>query len=43
MMAGIVSTVCSDAVTIIDAEAVNKSYPGFFRDFAALGGNTEEE
>ncbi len=43
MMAAIVSTVCSEAVTIIGAEAVKKSYPGFFRDFAALGGIAEEE
>jgi 3-phosphoshikimate 1-carboxyvinyltransferase len=43
MMSAIVSTVCSDTVTIVDAEAVNKSYPGFFRDFAALGGTMEEE
>jgi 3-phosphoshikimate 1-carboxyvinyltransferase len=38
MAAAIVSAVCSEAVTIYDAEAVNKSYPGFFKDFTALGG-----
>ncbi len=42
MTAAVASTVCSGPVIIKDAEAVNKSYPGFFKDFAALGGNTEE-
>lgn len=43
MTAAIISTVCIDAVTIIEAQAVNKSYPGFFKDFTALGGTSEEE
>jgi len=38
MMASIASMVCENPVTINDAEAVNRSYPGFFRDFKALGG-----
>jgi len=38
MMAAIASGVCGGPVTIGGAEAVNKSYPGFFRDFEALGG-----
>lgn len=38
MMAAIASTVCEKPVTIKNAEAVNKSYPGFFEDFQALGG-----
>jgi len=38
MMAAIASIVCENTVTINDANAVNKSYPGFFRDFEALGG-----
>lgn len=42
MTAAIVSAACRDMVTIEEAEAVSKSYPGFFKDFAALGGNTEE-
>lgn len=42
MTAAIVSAVCSNAVTIQEAEAVNKSYPGFFKDFSALGGTHEE-
>ena len=31
-----------EAVTILEAQAVNKSYPAFFRDFAALGGCVTE-
>lgn len=42
MTAAIVSTVCVNGVTITDAEAVNKSYPGFFGDFTMLGGISEE-
>ncbi len=42
MTAAVVSTVCRGAVTIKGAEAVGKSYPGFFADFAALGGGIEE-
>ena len=38
MMAAIASTVCENPVKIKNAEAVNKSYPGFFEDFASLGG-----
>ncbi len=40
MMAAIASTVCEKPVKIKNAEAVNKSYPGFFKDFQALGGKT---
>jgi 3-phosphoshikimate 1-carboxyvinyltransferase len=42
MTAAVVSTACLEAVTIKGAEAVGKSYPGFFTDFAALGGAVEE-
>lgn len=42
MMAAIVATACEKPVYIEGAEAVRKSYPGFFRDFAALGGQIEE-
>jgi 3-phosphoshikimate 1-carboxyvinyltransferase len=42
MTAAVASAVCAGPVIIKDAEAVNKSYPGFFRDFTLLGGNTEE-
>lgn len=41
MMAAIFSCVCSGTVEIAGAEAVNKSYPGFWRDFARLGGRVE--
>ncbi len=37
MSAAIASIVCGD-VTILDAQAVNKSYPAFFEDFRKLGG-----
>lgn len=39
MSAAIAATVCLSPVTILGAEAVNKSYPGFWRDFEALGGH----
>ena len=45
MSAAIAATVCSEPVTILGAEAVNKSYPAFWSDFNALGGHailTEE-
>ena len=38
MMTAVISTACSEPVTIQDAHAVNKSYPGFFEDFSGLGG-----
>ena len=41
MMAAIASIACKDEVVIRGAEAVNKSYPAFFRDFAAMGGRVE--
>ncbi|HHT16586.1 MAG TPA: 3-phosphoshikimate 1-carboxyvinyltransferase [Papillibacter sp.] len=42
MAAAVASLICHGPVTIEGAEAVNKSYPGFFQDFAALGGTFEE-
>ncbi|MGE4484858.1 MAG: 3-phosphoshikimate 1-carboxyvinyltransferase [Oscillospiraceae bacterium] len=42
MTAAVLSSVCENPVTIASADAVNKSYPGFFRDFAVLGGIYEE-
>ena len=39
MSAAIASIACSEPVTILGADAVNKSYPEFFEDFAHLGGN----
>ena len=42
MTTAILSTVCSGEVILTNAEAVNKSYPGFFKDFLALGGVCSE-
>ena len=39
MSAAIAATVCAGPVTILGAEAVQKSYPHFWRDFEALGGH----
>ena len=41
MMAAVVSAGCTREVVIRGAEAVNKSYPGFWRDFGSLGGRVE--
>lgn len=41
MAAAIASCGCKTAVTITGAEAVRKSYPDFFKDFAALGGKVK--
>ena len=38
MAAAIAAAVCDSAVIISGAEAVDKSYPTFFKDFARLGG-----
>ena len=42
MAAAVASCGCTGPVIIRGAEAVNKSYPDFFRDFAALGGEVYE-
>ncbi len=42
MAASIAAAWAQGPVTILDAEAVSKSYPGFFRQFAALGGQAKE-
>jgi 3-phosphoshikimate 1-carboxyvinyltransferase len=42
MTAAVAALVCRSPVIIRDAEAVNKSYPGFYKDFTALGGTIEE-
>ncbi len=42
MAAALAALRCADPVTITGAQAVRKSYPAFFADFAALGGETEE-
>jgi len=41
MAATIAATVCAEPVTIRDAEAINKSYPGFFADLQQLGGSMQ--
>jgi 3-phosphoshikimate 1-carboxyvinyltransferase len=38
MAAAIAATMCAEPVLIKGAEAVNKSYPGFFDDLRLLGG-----
>ena len=38
MSAAIAATICAEPVIIQGAEAVSKSYPGFFDDMKALGG-----
>lgn len=42
MAAAVASCGCTGPLIIRGAEAVNKSYPDFFRDFAALGGEVCE-
>lgn len=41
MAAAVAAAVCREPVVIRGAEAVNKSYPGFFDDFRLLGGSVE--
>lgn len=41
MASAIASTVSDGEIIITDAEAVTKSYPDFWKDFASLGGNVE--
>ena len=41
MMAAVASCACAGEVIVRGAEAVNKSYPGFWRDFERLGGCVE--
>jgi 3-phosphoshikimate 1-carboxyvinyltransferase len=43
MSAAIAATVCGKPVTIIGAECVKKSYPGFWEEYARLGGNYEKQ
>ena len=42
MAAAIAATVCTKPVTILGAEAVNKSYPDFWDEFHRLGGKYEQ-
>ncbi len=41
MAAAIAATVCTRQVTILGAEAVSKSYPRFWEEYARLGGHYE--
>ncbi len=43
MAAAVAAAYADKPVRILDARAVEKSYPDFFRDFTALGGNTHVE
>ena len=42
MAAAVGATVCSKPVTILDADAVSKSYPAFWEDYRKLGGKYEQ-
>ncbi len=42
MAAAIAATVCTEPVTILGADAVNKSYPKFWDEYRRLGGNYEQ-
>ncbi|MCL2243169.1 MAG: 3-phosphoshikimate 1-carboxyvinyltransferase [Treponema sp.] len=42
MTAAILSSVCAGPALVKNAETVNKSYPGFFDDLAALGAKSAE-
>ena len=43
MAAAVLSVISSEKITITGAEAVDKSYPSFFEDFKALGGEFDVE
>ena len=43
MAAAVASTICREPVTILGAQAVEKSYPAFWQDFRSLGGDAREE
>ena len=42
MSAAIAATVCTKPVTVLGAEAVSKSYPRFWEEYARLGGKYEQ-
>lgn len=42
MAAAIAATVCKEPVTVLGAEAVNKSYPHFWAEYSRLGGTYEQ-
>ena len=41
MSAAIAATVCEQSVIVLGAEAVNKSYPDFWKDYESLGGKVK--
>ena len=41
MMAAVAAVRCEGPVQIVGAEAVDKSYPGFFQHYRELGGRVE--
>ncbi|MDY6315011.1 MAG: 3-phosphoshikimate 1-carboxyvinyltransferase, partial [Clostridia bacterium] len=43
MAAAVLSVISSEKITITGAEAADKSYPSFFEDFKALGGEFDVE
>ncbi len=43
MSAAVASTVCRGAATVLGAQCVEKSYPGFWDDFVYLGGCVQRE
>ncbi|MCD8004664.1 MAG: 3-phosphoshikimate 1-carboxyvinyltransferase, partial [Oscillospiraceae bacterium] len=43
MMAAMAATRCAAPVTLLGAQCVEKSYPAFWRDYAALGGQIHTE
>jgi 3-phosphoshikimate 1-carboxyvinyltransferase len=42
MSATVASVACPSPITLLGAEAVNKSYPAFYRHFEQLGGRVKE-
>ena len=42
MSAAIAASICKTNVTILGAECVEKSYPGFWEDYSLLGGHYEQ-
>ena len=43
MSAAVAALACHEPVTILGAEAVEKSYPAFWKDYRSLGGRIREE
>jgi 3-phosphoshikimate 1-carboxyvinyltransferase len=42
MSAAIAATVANGPVTILNADSVNKSYPGFWDEYRKIGGKYEQ-